>query len=204
MQKLWTFKWRYVSMCGAALTSFVTSYDKMWCNLSAIVCFFVVHFTSDCVTIRIHILPELSRIKIVVKYSAQPYSANQHSCEIIPIGKSQWLLDGKCSVQLRRLSFLRTHLLPFWWENVTLPVCSQDSSGMLKSVCEVWTKAQRAQNQSQEIVIRVVFFKTDLLYLQKNVQSKDWPNQQITWSDRWRHQICTSRNWILSNWLTNV
>ena len=63
MQKLWTFNWRYVSVCGAALMSFVTSYDKMWCNLSAIVCFCAVHFTSDCVKIRIHILSEISQIK---------------------------------------------------------------------------------------------------------------------------------------------
>ena len=38
-------------------------------------------------------------------------------------------------------------------------------------------KGQRAQSQSQGIIIRVVILRTDLLYLQQTGYGKTWPNQ---------------------------
>ena len=46
-----------------------------------------------------------------------------------------------------------------------------------KRVCEAEPKRKERKKQSQEIIIRVVIFRIYLLYLQKTVHSKDWPDQ---------------------------
>ena len=45
-----------------------------------------------------------------------------------------------------------------------------------------WTKAQRAQSQSQGIITRIVIFRTDLLYLPQTVKSNYQRTHQLIWT----------------------